>query len=256
MQLFRYPEFYRNRILFGLIESDPDKIPSSADPRPPEPSTEAYRNSVRHFVGSVDVDPVRRSNLVEVSFYAENAQLAERIANKLADDYIYQNLQVKWDETVKASEWLQGRLEELRGKLEKADDALQAYAQANSIIFLDENKKAVNVRMEQLQGEYTKAQAERFQKESLYSQVEAGKVQDLPAVLSNRLIQDLEERLADLQKDYAQVTTWVKPDYPKALQVKKQMDVLQAELDKQKQAVAQNIVDDYRSAVAKEKYLA
>ncbi len=256
LQLYRNPEFYKSRLFFGLIESDPEKIPSSSNVRPPDPSTDAYRNSVRHFVGSVDVNPVRRSNLVEVSFYSENPVLAERVANQLAEDYIQQNLEVKWNETVKAGEWLTGRLAELKAKLEKAEDDLQNYAQRNSIIFLEENKNAVNIRMEELQAEYTKAQADRFQKESLYSLVEAGKVQNLPYVLSNRMIQDLEERIADLEKEYAQVTTWVKPDYPKALTLNKQMDALQKALNKQKKAVTQNIVDDYRSAVKREKLLA
>lgn len=255
LQLFKSPEFYRNRRLFGLIESDPDVVPSAADPGPPNPYSDYYRNSVQHFIDSVDVAPVRRSNLVEVSFFAEDPKLAARVTNQLAADYIEQNLQVKWDETVKASEWLQGQLVGLKAKLEKSEDALQVYAQANSILFVEEKQNLANERLKQLQEEYTKAQAERFQKESQYRLVQAGKVQDLPGFLSNRLIQDLAVRLAELERDYAQLTSSVKPDYPKAVALKKQIDTLQASLDRQKRALAQNIVDEYRSAVANERFL-
>jgi succinoglycan biosynthesis transport protein ExoP len=113
-----------------------------------------------------------------------------------------------------------------------------------------------NARLEQLQQEFTKVQADRFQKESLYNQVQAGRVQDLPGFLSNRLIQDLAERLSELQRDYSQITATVKPDYPNALALKKQIDTVQASLDHQKKALAENMVDEYRSAVANEKYLA
>jgi capsular exopolysaccharide synthesis family protein len=204
----------------------------------------------------VEVTPVRRSNLVEVYFYSHDPQLAARVANQLAADYIEQNLQVKWDETIKASEWLSNQLVGLKGKLEKSEDALQAYAQAHSILFVEDRKNLVNARLEQLQTEYTKAQADRFQKESLYSLVQAGKVQDLPGVLANNLIQDLSVRLAELERDYAQQTAIVKPDYPKAVQLRKQIDALQASLETQKKALVQNIVDEYRSAMAREKYLA
>jgi succinoglycan biosynthesis transport protein ExoP len=255
LQLYKNPEFYRNRWPFGLIKTDPDKIPSASDPGPPDTSADYYRNSVKHFIDSVDVAPVRRSNLVEVSFDSEDPKLAARVANQLAADYIYQNLQVKWDETVKASEWLQDQLVGLKAKLEKSEDSLQAYAQTNSILFVEEKKNLVNERLAQLQEEYTKAQAERFQKESLYSLVQAGKVQDLPGFLSNRLIQDLAVRLSELERDYAQLTATVKPDYPKAVALKKQIDTVQSALDHQKKALAQNIVDEYRSAVANEKYL-
>ena len=169
LKLYRYPEFYKGRLLFGLIQIVPDKIPKASDPEPPDRSMPAYRNTVGHFIDNIDVSPVRRSNLVEVSFYSEDAELAARIANQLSSDYIDQNLQVKWDETLKASEWLSGQLVTLKAKLEKSDDALQSYARANSIIFVEEKQNLVNERLKQLQEAYTKAQTERFQKESLYN---------------------------------------------------------------------------------------
>ncbi len=256
LQLYWNPEFYKGRSLLGLIESDPDKIPSPSEPGPPDPTTEAFQNSVRHFLDSVEVSPVRRSNLVEVSFDSQDPKLAQRIANRLADHYIDQNLQVKFDETVKASDWLQTQLAGQKAKLEKSEDSLQAYAQANSILFVEEKQNLANARLKQLQEEYTKAQAERFQKESLYNLVQAGRVQNLPGFLSNKLIQDLTVRLAELEREYSQVTATVKPDYPKAIAVKKQLDAVAASLNTQKKALTQNVVDEYRSALANEKYLA
>jgi len=256
LQLYRYPEFYKGHMFFGLIETNPAKIPSPKDLGPPDASSDAFRASVGNFLKSVDVSPVRRSNLVELSFDCTNPQLAARVANRLADLYIEQNLQVKWDETQKASEWLRGRLTEMKANLEKSEDKLQAYAQANNILYINEKQNMVTERLDQLLNEYTKAQSDRYQKQSLYSQVEAGQVQNLPAVLNNRLIQDLEEKRIDLDKQYAEITTWVKPNYPRARQVKKQMNALQSKIDEEKEAVTQNIVDDYHAAEAREKYLA
>jgi polysaccharide biosynthesis transport protein len=256
LRLYQLPEFYRNRGIFGLFQSNPKKIPSRWDPGTPDPSIDAYRNAVSCFRNSVDVSPVRRSNLVDVTFDSYDPQLAALAANKLADDYIKQNLQVKWDETVQASEWLQGKLVELKGKLEKAEDNLQAYATRNGIVFISEKENMVNARLEGLLTEYTKAQTERYSKESLYSLVESGKVQDLPGVLDNRLVQDLEEKLADSEKEYAQATTWVKPDYPRARQIQKQINSLQAKIEKEKRAVIQNISDNYHTAVQHESFLA
>ena len=255
LKLYRYPEFYKGRFLFGLIQSDPDKIPKASDPEPPDRSMNAYRNTVRNFIDNIDVSPVRRSNLVEVSYYSENAEMAARIANRLADDYIDQNLKVKFDETMKASDWLSRQLVGLKAKVEKSDDALQSYARANSIIFVEEKQNLVNERLKQLQEAYTKAQTERFQRESLYNLVQAGRVQDLPGFADNRLIQDLSVRLAELQREYAQLTATVKPEYPKAIALKKQIDTIQASLDHQKKNLSQNIIDSYRTALADEKFL-
>ena len=88
MKLYRLPEFYKGRMLFGLVQRDPDRIPQPSDPEPPDRSMGAYRNTISNFIGAIDVSPVRRSNLVEVSFYSEDPELAARIANELCKDYI------------------------------------------------------------------------------------------------------------------------------------------------------------------------
>lgn len=260
LRLYQYPEFYQSRSFLGLVTKDPEKIPSTSDPNPPDPNSEAYGNSVANFMRAVAVNPVERSNLVEVTFYSQNASLAARIANQLGEDYIDQNLQVKWDEALKASEWLSGRLVELKAKLKTSEDALQAYAAKNSILFIQNAVNAqaqsmANARLEQLEEEYTKAQADRAQKEAEYSLVETGKVQDLPGILDNRLIQTLEQTLSDLRRQYSELTATVKPGYPKAVALKKQIDTLQANVDHQKQALTQNIAQQYDAALVREKYL-
>ena len=83
LQLYLDPEFYRGRMLLGLIERDPKEIPSSSDPGPPDSLADAYRNSVQNFQDVVDVAPVRRSNLVEVSFYSKDPDVAARVANQM-----------------------------------------------------------------------------------------------------------------------------------------------------------------------------
>jgi polysaccharide biosynthesis transport protein len=260
LRLYQYPEFYQSHSLLGLVTKDPKKIPSASDPNPPDPNSDAYRNSVSNFMKMMGVSPVERSNLVEVSFYSQNDSLAARIANQLGEDYIDQNLQVKWNEALKASEWLSGRLVELKSKLKSSEDALQEYAARNSILFIQNAVSAqaqsmANARLEQLEEELTKAQGDRAKKEALYSLIEQGKVQDLPGTLDNRLIQALEQNLSDLKRQYSELTATVKPGYPKAMALKEQIDTLQADLNRQKQALTQNISQEYTAAETREKYL-
>ncbi len=260
LRLYQYPEFYEGHKYFGLVTTVPQKIPSPSDPSPPDSSSEAFRNSVSHFMDSTGVAPIERSNLVRVSFLSHNPELASRIANQLANDYIDRNLQVKWDEALKASEWLSGRLVELKSKLQKSEDALQAYAEKNSILFVQnavnaQSQSMADARLEQLQQEYTQAQADRTQKQSLYSLVQAGKVQDLPGFLSNTLIQRLQENLGELQSQYSELTATVKPGYPKAKALKKQIDSVQANLNRQKLNLSQNITQEYQASLAREQFL-
>ena len=111
-----------------MVCPDPEKIPSISQPGLPDTSSDAYVNAIAHFRKSVDVSPVRRSNLVELTFDSYSPEVAAQAANKLARDYIEQNLEVKWDAAEKASQWLQGKNAEIKAKLEKAEDDLQGIA--------------------------------------------------------------------------------------------------------------------------------
>jgi capsular exopolysaccharide synthesis family protein len=112
-----------------------------------------------------------------------------------------------------------------------------------------------SARMEGLLQDYSQAQADMFQKQALYSLVQKGKIEDLPGVLNNGLIQALEEKVADEQQQYAMITSWVKPDYPKARQIQRQIKALQKQLDQKKAAIIENIVQEYKSAEHRVKYL-
>jgi capsular exopolysaccharide synthesis family protein len=256
LELWRLPEFYRGKLLFGSISRNPDRLPSPDD-RTPDVDADYFRNSVASFLNAVDVSPVRYSNLIALSFSSHDPELAYKAANKLAYLYIQKNLSTKAQQNQLASDWLQGQLADLKVKLEKAEEDLQTYAKRNSILFLsetkEEKKSLVQERLTELQEAYTKAQSERFKRESLYKLVQEGRVQDLPGFLENKMIQDLNVRLAEAERDYARVLAKYKPDYPEALALKKQVDAVQVQIDHQKKILEQNIVDEYQAAVAYEK---
>lgn len=258
LQLYRLPEFYKSSLLFGLIKTTPQKLPSASDPNP-DINADYYRNAILHMQNSIDISPVRRSNLVEVSFESYSPETAEEVANKLANDYIQENFDVKWQTTTDASNWLQKKLVDLQAELDKSENALQAYAQSHNILYLTDQQSheqsLASARMQELLQEYSKAQGDMFAKEGLYSLVQKGKVEDLPGVLNNGLIQGLEEKMADLKAQYDEITSWVKPNYPKAREIEREINGLQKQLNKQKMAVIQNIVDNYNSANHNVEYL-
>src|SRR5713226_173196 len=92
------------------------------------------------FQDRLAVDPVKRSRLVDVTFESYDPQLASRVVNALAENYIQQNLEVRWEATQKASEWLSQQLAGMKGKLEKSEDELQRYVRDNGLLFLDTGK--------------------------------------------------------------------------------------------------------------------
>jgi len=172
--------------------------------------------------------------------------------NTLVSSYVQQNLQAHWQASQQASAWLSKQLDDLKIKLEKSEDNLQAYAQANGLLFLEsaqgQNENIVNQRLRQLQDELTQAQADLYQKESLYHLVQAGDYQALPGVFDNRMMQQLTVELASLEREQAQLAPNFRSSYPKMQEIQSQIDRIQGFLKQQDQQAARHIKDEYLAA--------
>jgi len=208
------------------------------------------------FRDNLSVEPIKLSRLVEISFESYDPVLAARIVNTLAAEHIEQNLEVRWEATQKASEWLSQQLQEIKGRLEKSENDLQTYAQRNGLLFLESDKNSpeniVSERLRQLQEELTRAQAARYEKEALHRLVEAGDYASLPGATDNKLVQDLTIRLADLQREMALLATNFTPQYPRIKQLQNQIGEIESILSRERTRVAQRISNEYFAAAKRE----
>src|SRR6266576_2247561 len=225
-------------------------------PMPENRDREISQRVLERFEDRLTIDPVSRSRLLAVRFDSRDSELAARIVNTLAQDYIDQNVEGRWQATETAGNWLSQQLVGVKAKLEKSEDQLQSYARRNGLVFLETDKgaseNAVNQRMRDLQEHFTKAQSERYEKEALYRLVQTSDAGALPGVFDNKLIQDLSERLAELKRELAQLSTTFNPEYPKAKEIQSQIDEIKASLREERQRAADRIVNDYSAAVRRE----
>lgn len=216
----------------------------------------AYQTALGRFRRRLTVEPVKRSRLVEISFGSQDPELAAQVVNALAAHDIEQSLEVRWEATQKASEWLSQQLLGLKGRLEKSENDLQSYAQANGLLFLENEKGApeniVNERLRQLQEELTRTQSARYEKESLYRLVQAGDYAALPSAAENRLLQDLGVRQAELQREQAMLETTFTASYPKVKQIQNQIEEINAVLARERKRMADRITNEYLVAVRRE----
>jgi polysaccharide biosynthesis transport protein len=217
---------------------------------------EVYQRVLERFEDRLSINPINRSRLVAIQFDSHDAGLAARVANSLAENYVEQNLEARWAATQKAADWLSHQLLGVKAKLEKSEEELQNYARHNDLVFLESDKEpsrnVENEQVQQLQAELTKAEAERYEKEALYRQVAAGEYESLPAVLENKVIQDLTEHLAELKREYARLATTFQADYPRVKEIQSQIDEIAAAIQEQRKIAADRITDDYQASVRRE----
>jgi polysaccharide biosynthesis transport protein len=214
---------------------------------------------LKKFEDRLSVEPVKRSRLIEVTFDSNDPQLAANIVNSLASTYMEESLAARWDASQNAADWLSQQLEKLKARLEKSEDELQQYASKNGLLFLETDKGSteniVVQRLRELQQQLTQAQSDRIEKESLFRLVQKGDYSSIPGVFDDKLMQDLSERSAELERERSRLVSTFTPDYPRVKEVQNQIDGNQAVLEEERARAAKRIENEYRAAVDRESML-
>ncbi len=229
---------------------------SGAEPKEPPSPEERERGLVSALLGDLDVTPVRNSRLVKINFESPDPELAARVVNTLATEFINLNLERRMDASSYAKTFLNDRLQQIRVKLEESEKSLNDFMRRETIVRPDEKSVAPE---SQVLSEFTaalaRAQGERIRAEALYKQTESADTASLTAVLDNRVIQELKTRKAKLEGDYQEGLKVFKPSYPKMLQMESQIAEVQAKIEEEAKAVRGALKANYEAALAQEKML-
>lgn len=100
----------------------------------PKSETEQARKALRTFLSSRTISRVGRTYVLDISFTSLDRGSAAAIANGIADAYIVDQLQAKYQTTKRAGAWLQDRIKELRLQATAADRAVLDYKEKNKIV--------------------------------------------------------------------------------------------------------------------------
>src|SRR6202142_1254109 len=200
------------------------------------------------FLGSLGVKRIANTRLIEVSFEAEDPQLAAGIVNAHLQNFIEANFKSKYDATTQASTWLSSELEELRMKVEKAEDARIAYQRENQIWQIDEKQDITTQKLEDLSKTVTEAQTALAEKEALYRMAVSGNVDALPEAQGNLVIEDLLKKKSDLDQQYAEAMELYGPNYPKVQRLAAQQRELDDDLSKARKTLVETVQEEYNTA--------
>ena len=101
-----------------------------------EPSSEylLIRRALRTFQEHLKVKRIGLTYAIEIDFDSLSPDRSAQIANAVADAYVVDSLEAKYQITRRAAVWLQDRLKELREQSSEAERAVVAYKSKNNIV--------------------------------------------------------------------------------------------------------------------------
>lgn len=200
----------------------------------------------------VKVRSVGQTRIMEMTVDSTNPETAADFANRLARDYIEENVQSRWEMTQKTGDFLTKQIDDMRAQLERSEDLMQTYARQNGLVFTDEKTNVTEVRLKDLQDELSKAQSDRVQKQSRWEMALTAAPETLPDILNDPALRVYQEKLADLKREKAALEETFTPDYPQVKRLTAQSDAVQQSMALQQNDILKQIKNEYDSAMRRE----
>ncbi len=257
LKLWELPEYSPKNKSDGLLTQI--KVMLGLGSLEPETEESLVRATTDLLRENISLAPIRNSQLVKLQVESTDPVLAARLANAVAENYIINDRQSRFEVTQQASQYLQDQLGDLRAKLRQSEQALQAYRQKKGIISL--GGSAQTLAGQQAGGtneQFVAARSNRMQLEAAYQQLNAvarGQYSGVPSIMRDPSVISAQARVTELTQKLAQLSETLGAKNNQVLQARAELQAATTSLYSAQTAVADSLLREYRAALATEKSL-
>ena len=212
------------------------------------------------LASNMTVEPVVGTNLVTLRYRHTSPELAQSVANTLAQTFVENNVMRETSGTENAAEKLSQKIAEVQQEVKRLDDEAVRYAQAYNLP-ADPTGTAPSTnlpfeRLQMLQRQLLEAENDRKNLESLYKAASTEKdPNSIPEVEQNKRIQELRKKHDDLVQKRDELLVIYTPEWPEVQKVSAQIKVLEESLAQAPREVVGSMQKRYEAALAKERSL-
>jgi succinoglycan biosynthesis transport protein ExoP len=239
--------------LLGAIVSFVGDLFSSSD----APSEfRLTRKALQRFEASRTVKRLGLTYVMEIGFTSRDPVKAARIANAIADAYIVDQLEAKYQSTRRASVWLQDRIKELRSQASAAQKAVVDFKTANNII--DTGGRLMNEQqLAEVNSQLVLAHASTAEAKARLDRISDILKQEIPDAnvadaLRNDTIVKLRGQYVDMAAKEAIWSAKYGHDHLAAVNLRRQMDEIKKNIVDELKRIQESYKSDYDIAVTRE----
>jgi succinoglycan biosynthesis transport protein ExoP len=224
------------------------------------PAMEADRQLVEAFKQRVAIRPVMNSRIINVAVQSTDPQLAANAANTIASVYIARSLEMRIGASEEAAKWIAVRVEEIRGKVEQSERALQEFVNQHGLVSVDERKRLFTQKLGDLHTQLVQAETKRLEAEArvkhISSVMENPKALELSAeALGSPVIQSLRNQEINATQKVAELGEKYGPKHPAMVQATTELREVQARMQTEIRKVYASVKAEYDSAMVRERVL-
>ncbi len=200
-------------------------------------------------LGQLSVTRPPGTYLLQISYRSQDAGLAAQIANAVANSYLTYTYNLRIRSSLGLSDFMGKQLDELKAKMEQSSMALAQYQKDLDVINPDEKTNILSSRLQQLNTEYTNAQADRIRAAAAWNAAQSGSIEAAQATLggdtqsssSGNSTSPLTDALNQARQRFALVKSIYGSNHPEYRKAASQLAEVQSEFNNSRQQSIDNI---------------
>jgi uncharacterized protein involved in exopolysaccharide biosynthesis len=250
-------EFFQTQI--QIIRSRPviQRVIDSMNLLERRPALARAKDPIDAFLGSVQVESVRNTRLVEIRVEDTDPKLAADMANALASGYVQQVLELKLNAARDALTWLTAQVSDLKSKVNDSELNLQRYREQAGLTSAEEKQSLATKKLGEFNSAYIDAKAKRLELETRISEIRKGAqnpeaLESSPLVINNPLIQRLKGQLVELEVQRSKLLKTYRDKHPEVLKIQSQIDEITQKIREEVGRLVQSMESEYTALKARE----
>lgn len=206
----------------------------------------------------LEVAGIPQTRSIAISFSSTDPAKAALIANTLAELYIVDQLETKFEATRRASAWLNTRLSELKQKVQLSETAVEDF-KARQAAGAGQGVDLTNQQIAELNAELIAARAARAEATARFRQVQSrvnsGGLSAASSVVDSALILTLRTNLSELARREAELSQTYGEKHPKIINIRAEIQDARNAIAAEVRKIIEALRNDVAVAVAREETL-
>jgi succinoglycan biosynthesis transport protein ExoP len=205
------------------------------------------------FVGRLDVEQIRNTNLVNISFLSADKSMAQKVVDAIPSEFLYLLIEKRNQSFSLVRDWLNDQLDRMAEKVQETQKKLFKFGQKTDIYMIGSSKtrgqddNVIIQKFVDLSALLTKAQSEKMAKEAQYKQIkEEGP--NAPLIVNNPLIALLRQELVAQQSKVSAMGKIYLSGHPEMQAETAKLEELRKRLNAEVKRVQDSVKADYKAA--------
>lgn len=220
-----------------------------ADPGPPPSAAEIERatmdNVVNILLGKTGAYRIGATYGIEISASSYNPELAATIANEIADQYLVEQLDAKYEATRRANAWIEDRLSELREEVNEAESLVEAYRSASGL-FASGATTLNEQQMTDLNAQIIVQRADLAEREARLNSIKDLSENGAMAEVSTQALQSpnvgaLRRQQEDILREKADLENRYLPNHPEIQRINRELATVNSQIETEIRRIVSNL---------------